>query len=177
MIEKTIRTKDIYRGKIVHLVVEEVRLPNGQTATREVVHHPGAAAVVALDDDDRVVMVRQYRKPVERVVLEIPAGKLDRGENPRDCIVRELREETGYQADTVRELVTYTPSPGYCDEVISIYLAGGLKRFEAQPDCDEFLEVELIPLEELLALIDRGEITDGKTVTGLLALFRLRARG
>jgi len=177
MEEKTISDRQIFSGKILKLHVQEVELPNGDATTREIVRHPGAAAVVAVAAAGRIVMVRQFRKPVERVLLEIPAGKLDPGEPPEQCMRRELAEETGYVAGRLEPLVSYTPSPGFCDEVLHVFLATDLRPGRANPDKDEFIEVQLMPLDELMHMVDTGGITDGKTVTALLAYDRLTRRG
>jgi len=137
-------------------------------ATRELVEHPGGVAVVALDNEQNVYMVRQFRYPFQQVVLEIPAGKLDPGEEIQVCCIRELEEETGLSADRLDYLGRFMVSPGFCKEWIHIYLARNLTVGKAHLDPDEFLEVETIPLDTLIDMIMRDEIQDGKTVIGLL---------
>lgn len=159
----------IYDGKIVHLEKWKVLLPNGKYATREIVRHVGAVAVVAVDGEGRAWMVRQYRAPLGRIMLEIPAGKLDsREEDPLSAAKRELREETGLNAARWEKLAEVVTTPGFCDERITVYLATELSAGAAQPDEDEFLDAERIPLSELYEKIARGEIHDGKTLIGLL---------
>jgi len=146
-----------------------VTLPNGKPATREVVRHVGAAAVVAMDGEGRVTLVRQYRAPIDRVLIELPAGKLDSpGEDRLKAAQRELAEETGLVAEHWTHLTDLITTPGFCDEVIGLYLATGLKRGESHPDDDEFLRVVTLPLPEAVAMARSGELTDAKTVVGLL---------
>ena len=160
--------KVVFDGKIIRLEHWTVKLPNGNLALREVACHPGASAVVALDEDNNVILVHQYRAPMHRVTLEIPAGKLAPGEDPADCAVRELEEETGLKAERMTLLTSVLTTPGFCTEKIGIYLAQGLSQGETHPDEDEFLGVVRMPLEEAINLVMRGEIRDGKTICGLL---------
>ena len=135
---------------------------------RDVVRHPGAVAIVALTDDGRICLVRQYRTSLARVTVEIPAGKLDPGEDPLTCAKRELREETGMEADQMAFLTTIATSDGFTDELIHIYMATGLRFVESDPDADEFINVDLVPLSELIDAVLDGRIEDCKTVTGAL---------
>ncbi|MBQ2696409.1 MAG: NUDIX hydrolase [Clostridia bacterium] len=166
--EKTVTTKKIFEGKVITLRYDTVLLPNGEEAGREIVEHPGGVAIVALDEEENVYLVRQYRHPFEKILLEIPAGKLNYGEDPFSCGVRELKEETGLSAKQFDFLGSFMVSPGFCREKIYIYLARGLSAGNMNLDPDEFLEVEKKPLADLLNLIMANEIEDAKTVIGIL---------
>ena len=174
MDENTIRevpfaSETIYDGKILHVERWQVTCPNGRSAVREIVVHKGAAAVVPVYPDGTTLLVRQHRVAVDRVTLEIPAGKLDSaGEDPHDCAVRELEEETGLRAGRMTLLTSLLTTPGFCTEKIAIYLAQDLSQGQTHPDEDEFLSLVRMPLEEAVAMIMRGEIRDGKTICGLL---------
>ena len=144
-------------------------LPDGRAAVREAVRHPGASAIVPVDAEGNVALVRQYRAPIAQVLLEIPAGKLDyKGEDRLEAARRELQEETGLTAENWVHLTDIVTAPGFCDEVISIYLATGLSEGEDRPDDDEFLNVVRMPMDTLMEMAARGEITDAKTLAGLL---------
>jgi len=164
---ETIERETIFEGKVVRLYLDKVLLPNGKEAEREVVLHWGAVGMVALDDEENVYLVRQYRHPVGEELIEIPAGKLDPGEEPLDCARRELMEEIGYSADEWRELTSFYTSPGFSDEMLHLFLARDLKEGVADPEEDEFLEIMHMPLQEALAMVARGEIRDSKTIVGL----------
>ena len=166
----------IFDGKILHLYRDDIRLPDGNPAEREVVRHVGAVCVIPVLDDGRVVMERQYRYPVDRVILEIPAGKLDSKDEDRlSAAKRELQEETGYTAEEWTDLGDYYPAAAYTDERISLYLAKGLKQGDRNLDEDEFLDVVAVDLEELVEDVLNGTITDGKTQAALLkAYLRLK---
>lgn len=162
-------SEEIFNGKILHLYRDTVRLPNGNAATRETIRHVGAVAVVALTDDHQVIVERQFRYPLNRVITEIPAGKLDSFTEDRLCAAkRELEEETGYTADNWISLGDYFPAAAYCDERITIYLATGLHQGARHLDEDEFLNVSLVPLDALVEDVMQGRITDGKTQVALL---------
>ena len=167
--EKILSEETAYRGKILDVHKLEVELPNGRRSTRDIVRHPGAAAVVALTETGKIVLVRQYRTAIDRVTVEIPAGKLDPGEDPLDCAKRELHEETGFRADRIRFLTSIVTSCGFCDEMIHIYLATHLEFDAPDPDDDEFVNVDLVPLSELIDAVLDGKIEDAKTVVGALA--------
>lgn len=173
--EMMVRSDRVYSGRIVQLRVDEVRLPDGRSAQREVVEHPGSVAVVALDADGAVVLVRQYRYPAGRALLEIPAGTRKPGENPLVCVTRELTEETGYTAGRIEHLIGFYVAPGFCTEYLDVYLATDLVPGVASPDEDEGIEVVRMPLDEAVARVDHGEICDGKSVIGLLVVARRMA--
>ena len=164
---ETIERETIFEGQVVRLYLDKVLLPNGKEAEREVVLHWGAVGMVALDDEDKVYLVKQYRHPVGRALIEIPAGKLGRGEEPLECARRELMEEIGYSAEEWRELTSFYTSPGFSDEKLHLFLARNLEEGVADPEEDEFLEVMHLPLQEALAMVARGEIQDSKTIVGL----------
>lgn len=168
-------TRNIYKGRVVNLNLETVTLPNGATVEIEMIHHPGAAAVVPMQDDGSVLLIRQYRHAVGGYILEIPAGKLDPGEDPRDCAARELEEEIGFRASSLEPLITFFTTPGFTDEVIHLYKATGLTPGTQSLDRDEVLDVIEMPLERAMGQIADGTIRDGKTIVGLQAVY-LRER-
>lgn len=172
--EKTVSQDIRFRGRVINLRVDNALLPNGNHATREVVEHPGGVCVAALTDQNELLFVRQFRYPYGEVLLELPAGKLDRGgENPLEAGKRELREETGAVAAHYRSLGKLYPSPGYCDEIIHLYLAQDLSFGESEPDEDEFLECERIPLDRAVEMVLQNEITDAKTQVAILKVYYL----
>ncbi len=166
--EEIVDEKLVWEGAFLSAYNVGVRLPNGKEAQRDVVRHPGAVAIVALTDDGRIVLVRQYRTALERVCLEIPAGKIDKGEDPERCAVRELEEETGVRAHKIRYLTALATSAGFCDEIIHLYMATDLEFMQAHPDEDEFVRVELMELQELINMVLDGQIEDAKTMIGAL---------
>lgn len=169
--EKQLKAEYLYKGKIVNLRIDEAELPNGKTALREVVEHPGGVCVAALTENDEIIMVRQFRYPYSELVLEIPAGKRDSAnEDPLECGKRELREETGATAKNFFSLGTLYPTPGYCGEIIWMYGATNISFGETDPDEDEFVEIEKIPLESAVQMILSGEIKDAKTQAAILKL-------
>ena len=162
-------TEDVaWTGRIFNVDRLRVELPDGRVAIRDVVRHPGAVAVVALTEDGRICLVRQYRTALSRVTVEIPAGKLAPGEDPLECAGRELLEETGMSAEKIAFLTTIATSDGFCDELIHIYMATGITFSRSDPDADEFINVDLVPLEELVDAVLDGRIEDAKTVVGAL---------
>lgn len=169
LVETFVRSKRVWSGNAVDFRVDTVRLPNGKLATREFMDHPGAVGVVPLLDRETVVMVRQYRHPVGKVTLELPAGKLDKGERPLSCVRRELAEETGYTARRIAPLINYWPTPAFANEVLHLYVAEGLKAGRMRADEDEFLECVTLPFRKAVELVRQGEIQDSKTIVGLLA--------
>ena len=173
LIEKTLEQTAVFDGVLLHVRADTALLPDGRCARREVVQHPGGVAVVAVTDDRQVLLVRQFRYPYGEVLTEIPAGKKEPGEDPLTTGMRELEEETGYRADTYTPLGVVYPTPGYCDEIIHLYMATGLRTACAHPDEDEFLEVVHCPLDEAVDRVLRGEIADAKTQIGLLKAYCL----
>ena len=166
--EKTLSSEKIFDGRILHIRRDTVLLPNGHQSTREVVDHPGGVGVLALDDQDRVLIVSQFRYPYEEILREIPAGKLEYGEDPAEAAVRELREETGAVAGSFQSLGELYPSPGYCGEIIRMYLARELSFGDTDPDEDEFLGLERVPFSQLVEQVLSGEIKDAKTIAAVL---------
>lgn len=176
--EKQIKAEYMYKGKIINLRRDEALLPDGNTAVREVIEHPGGVCVVALTEESEIMLVKQFRYPYSEETLEIPAGKRDRkDEDPLECGKRELREETGATAQNYTFLGTLYPSPGYCGEIIWMYCATGLDFGELCPDDDEFLLVEKRPLDEVVSMILSGEITDAKTQAAVLKVKILKDNG
>ena len=165
--EKTVNKNYIYRGKIVNLRCDDAELPDGKLCKREVVEHPGGAAILCVKDG-KVALVRQFRYAYGEELLEIPAGKLNLGEDPMLAAKRELEEETGLLAERLDHLLTLYPTPGYTDEKIYIYRALGVKEGRQHLDEDEFLSVVYLPVEEVIEKIKRGEIKDAKTIAALL---------
>ncbi len=175
--EKILRHVNTYKGIIVDVETDMVGLANGKTTLREVVRHPGGACVAAVTDDGRVAMVRQFRYPFREHLYEIPAGKLEPGEDPLLAAQRELSEETGLEAGRWEQLCVLYTSPGISSERLFLYLATDLRQGAAHPDANELLDVLWLPLDELLEKIDAGEIGDAKTVAGaLLAKRRLERK-
>lgn len=173
--EKQLSKEYMYEGKIINLRRDTALLPDGNTALREVVEHPGGVCVAALTDNDEILFVKQFRYPYFETVLEIPAGKRDKGnEDPLECGIRELEEETGAKAEKFIPLGELYPSPGYCGEIIWLYAATGLTFSEQHLDEDEFLTVEKIPLEKAVQMILSGEIKDAKTQAAVLKLKLLK---
>lgn len=166
--EKTISEDVAWTGRIFNVNRLRVELPDGRVALRDVVRHPGAVAVVALTDEGRICLVRQYRTAIDRVTIELPAGKLDPGEDPLDCAHRELLEETGMQAEKMAFLTSIATSDGFTDEIIHIYMATGLTFVGSDPDADEFINVDLVEVSELIDAVLDGRIEDAKTVVGAL---------
>lgn len=171
--EKTLEREQIYTGNIIKVEKLAVSLPNGKKATRDVVLHPGAAVVVPISENGELYMVRQYRKPIEQETLELPAGKLDPGEDPMVCAQRELKEETGLHAGKIRHIVSIHSTPGFCNEVLHMYLATQLTEGDSCADEDEFISFDRIPVRDLLNRVLTGEITDGKTIIGILLADRV----
>ena len=169
LLERFENSEVVYPGVIIRLEHWHVRLPNGEPALREVAVHPGASAVVALDEEGNVLLVRQHRIAVGRLTLEIPAGKKDSpDEDPLITAQRELSEETGYTAKNWRKLTALDTTPGFCTECIHIYLATGLERGQSHPDEDEFVSVTRMPLKDAVSLVMNGTLRDAKTCQGLL---------
>lgn len=174
LVEKRVKKNTVYVGKALDFCVDDVELPDGARATREYLDHPGAVGVVPILPGGVVVLVRQYRYPVGEVTLEIPAGKFDKGstESALACAARELKEETGYTAETIKPLIEYWPTPAFANEVIKMFVAEGLTPGALSPDEDEFIEKVELPLDEALELIRAGRVKDSKTMVALLAYAR-----
>ncbi|PJF28336.1 MAG: ADP-ribose pyrophosphatase, partial [Phototrophicales bacterium] len=168
MNETILRTESIYEGRVVRLVLLDVQLPNGSLARRELVRHPGAVAIVALDSAQHLLLVRQFRIAADQILLEIPAGTLEPGESPLDCAKRELQEETGFHPGRIESIGGIYVAPGYTTEFIHLFYATDLTASRLDGDADEFIEVERVPLTEALAMIERGDIIDGKSIAGIL---------
>ncbi|WP_017755667.1 NUDIX domain-containing protein [Calidifontibacillus oryziterrae] len=166
LIEKTISTNEIYNGRIIKVHLEEVELPNGEKSMREIVKHPGAVAIIALTDEKKLLLVRQFRKPLERVIYEIPAGKLEPGEEPLECVKRELAEETGYNSTSIVPVQSFYTSPGFANEIVHVFYTDQLERLDItqQLDDDEFLDAVEVTLEEAQKLIEEKKIFDAKTI-------------
>lgn len=177
LFEKTLRETTLFDGRIIRVHLDEVELPNGKHASREIVEHPGGVCVAALSDRDTLRFVRQFRYPYHKVLLELPAGKLEKGEEPLQAGLRELEEECGVQADHVISLGCVYPTVAYCSEIIYLFLATGLRRTQQHFDEDEFLEVEEISLSDAVRMVMENEITDSKTVAAVLKIARLKEEG
>lgn len=176
LVETEIASEVAFAGKLLEVRSDTVKLPNGKTGTREFVVHPGAVLVVPVLDDGRLVLERQFRYPVRRVMLEFPAGKIDAGETPLATAQRELREEAGYTARTWKPVCTVHPEIGYSTEFIDVFEASGLTHVGQQLDDGEFLEIVTMTEDQLLATYDCGGFTDGKSLAALFAWRRLRGR-
>jgi ADP-ribose pyrophosphatase len=161
--------RTVYDGKVLALHVDEVEEPGGVRATREVVRHRGSVAMLAVSADDRVILVRQYRYAVDDALWELPAGRLDPGETPEQGARRELIEEVGLEADAVEPLAVFYTTPGFCDELMHVFRASGLRQVPPRPEEDERIEPQWFELDQALAMIQRGEIKEGKTLVALLA--------
>lgn len=166
--ETVVSEQEIFKGSVIRFALREVKLENGKMAKREIVYHNGGAAVLAVDDDNNIYLVRQYRSAFEQEILEIPAGKLEKGEEPFSAAVRELEEETGFKAENITSLGEYWPTVGYCSERIHLYLAENLTSGSTNFDEDEFISLVKIPFDKAYAMCLNGEICDGKTQLAIL---------
>jgi ADP-ribose pyrophosphatase len=172
--EQPLQKQLIHKGKFLEYHLDHVQLPNGRTSTREYLHHPGAVAAVPLLPDGRIVMVRQFRYPIGQALLEIPAGKLDSGEEPLDCVRRELSEEIGFEPQTIIHLISIWTTPGFTDEIIHLYLAKDLIPLQREPDLDEFVEAVSMTRDEIFAWLDSAQVVDSKTALALSYIERHR---
>ena len=171
LIEKKISGEKVFDGVLLHVRKDTVELPNGHTSTREWIKHPGASSVIPLLPDNQIILVRQFRYPVEQVTLEVPAGKLDaEGEDPLVCAKRELSEETGYTAGKIWKLTTIATTVGFSNEMIHLYAATDLKPGKQHPDEDEFINTVKIPLTAAVELVESGKIIDAKSIISILLL-------
>lgn len=168
MIEKTIDSKVIYNGKFINLKVDTVKLPNGKESGREVVYHPGAAVVIAVTEKKEILLIRQFRYPVSEVLWELPAGKLEKNEDPLECAKRELAEETGFGAKEWQYLSRFYTAPGFSNELLHLFLASDLYTDKREADSEEFIELHKISYPKALSLISSGEINDAKTIIGIM---------
>ncbi len=168
---KVLQRTRLYQGRVFNLIVDQVEYPSGKRSVREVAEHPGGAVVLAVFSDRRILLVKQHRYPIDAVIYELPAGKLHSGEDPLTCAQRELVEETGYRARTGRKLTSIYTTPGFCSEVLHVYLATDVEksaRGQRLEEGEHGLHVQALPLDETISMIDRGEIVDGKTIVGIL---------
>ncbi|UOQ85935.1 NUDIX hydrolase [Gracilibacillus salinarum] len=168
--EKTLQSETIFNGKVISLQIDEVALPDGKTSKRELIKHPGAVAIIPVTKDNKIVFVKQYRKALEKTIIEIPAGKLEPGEKPEVTAIRELQEETGYTTEHLIYVTSFYTSPGFADEIIYLYQTETLSKLEQplETDEDEFVELIELTLEEAEALVESEEIHDAKTAYALL---------
>ncbi|MBS7650851.1 NUDIX hydrolase [Candidatus Bathyarchaeota archaeon] len=173
--EELVSSTRIYDGKIINLRVDQIKLPDGSLHQREIVEHPGAVAILPVLDDGRILLIRQYRHAVGKILLEIPAGTLAKDEDPKECARRELLEETGYMAESITELFSCYLAPGYSSERIHIYQASGLRMVGSRRDADEYIELEPVTVDEVEAMIRNRQIQDAKTIAGVT--FYLWRRG
>ncbi len=162
--EKTVSSETVYNGHIINVHVDTVAMPDGKTAFRDIVDHPGGVGILAFTDDNKIILVKQFRKPIEKAIYEIPAGKIDRGEEPLKCGIRELEEETGFKAKEFVPLGYMYPSPGFTNEVTYAFMARGLYKGTLNPDEDEYLDIEAFEIDEVKKMIMNNEINDAKTV-------------
>lgn len=174
--EKTLNSERIYEGRIINLRKDTVTVINGQSQ-REIVEHGGGAVIAAIKDDGKMLMVKQFRKPAERIMLEVPAGKLDPGEEPADAALRELKEETGYSAGAIELLTKMYPSVGYSEEVLYIYLCTRLVKGESAFDDNEAIDIEEYPIDELYKMVMNGQLADGKSQVAILMVKGLLEEG
>lgn len=165
--EEILNEKLIHKGNFMDFVNIDVKLPNGKNANRDVIKHPGACAVIAFLDSENIILVEQFRLPLNKTLLEIPAGKLNKKEDPMDCAKRELQEETGYVAKEIEYLGSIATAPGFCDEIIHLYKAWNLSLGEKNEDEDEFTSVKVLNINDLKEMIKKGKIIDGKTISVL----------
>jgi ADP-ribose pyrophosphatase len=166
--EETLSSEIIYRGRAIGVRVDQVQTPGGRVTTREIVEHADCVAIVAVDDSNNLLLVNQFRKPVEKELLEIPAGGIEPGEDPADCVRREMREETGYLPRKVERLGGFYSTPGYCTEYLYLYLATDLVPSPLQAEDTESIQLKRVPPDEITGLIDSGAICDAKSIAGLL---------
>jgi ADP-ribose pyrophosphatase len=168
LIEKPLNKKLIYKGKFTELLCDEVKLPNGNLATREYIKHPGAAAVLPFIDKENIILVKQYRYAIGKITYEIPAGRIDSGEAPLECITRELEEETGYKARKFELLLSFYPTSALSNEILHIFSAFDLEKGNFNPDEDEFVEKEIVKFKDALEMVKDGRIKDSKTIIAFL---------
>lgn len=166
--EKTLSSLNIFNGRVIKLRKDEVRLPNGKISSREIIEHPGAVVVLAVDKKNEIIMIKQFRKATEETLWELPAGTLEKGEKPIDCARRELQEETGYYSKKIDKIITYFSTPGFCNEKLTLFFAQELEKKHKNEDEDEFIQVEHVKIEDALKMIKDHMIKDAKTIIGIL---------
>ncbi|SJZ61940.1 NUDIX hydrolase [Selenihalanaerobacter shriftii] len=168
LIEEKLKSTEIYEGRILNLKIDDIKLPNDKKAKREIIEHAGGVAIVPyMKDTKEVIMVRQFRNPMEKVLLEIPAGMLEIKEEPKMAARRELEEETGYKTGDLKRIGSFYTSPGFCDEKIHLYLAQNLSKYEQNTDTDEFIEIVKLSIDELKEKLYTSEMMDAKTIIGI----------
>lgn len=167
--EKTLKSEKIYEGKLINLRVDTVELPHQKYSKREIVEHCGAVGILGITKENKIIFVKQFRKPVEEILLEIPAGKIEANEAPEDCALRELKEETGFSTNNIKKLLEFYTTPGFSNEVMHIFLATELEEGIATPDEDEDIELVYLSFDEAISKILKGEIKDSKTIISILA--------
>jgi len=168
LIEKRLSSNEVFSGKIIKVYFDDILLPSNKKATREKVCHPGAVGIVPINENNEIFLIRQYRYPVEEVLIEIPAGKLDENESPQQCAYRELREEVGATGGMLVHLTSFFTTPGFSNELLHLYLAKGFGNDENEPEDDEFLQIIKVPLDECISMVDKGIIKDAKSIIGIL---------
>jgi NTP pyrophosphohydrolases including oxidative damage repair enzymes len=168
MKEQLIKKNIIYKGKAVDFYCDDIKLQNGQPAQREYLGHPGAVAVLPFLDQSNIILVKQYRYPIGKETYELPAGKLDIGESPEDCVKRELEEETGFRAKRIEKMLNFYPSTAFSNEVLHIFAAFGLIKGQSHPDEDEFVSAVIVNFKKAVNMVKSGEIMDSKTIIALL---------
>ncbi len=172
--ERTLSSRLIYTGRAVKLRIDTVQMPSGRETTREIVEHSDCVAVIAIDAEDNILLVRQFRKSVEKELLEIPAGGIDPGEDPAQCVRREMREETGYLPQNVERLGGFFSAPGYCTEYLHLYLATNLTPSQLYAEDTESISLVRVPISQIPGLVNSGSICDAKSIAGLLTFLKYR---
>ena len=168
--EKTMKSEKLYEGKIINLRIDTVELPDKKYSKREIVEHPGGVAIVGITDENEILLVKQYRKSVDRVLLELPAGKIEVNEEPKETAFKELKEETGYSTENLEYLLEFYTSPGFSTEKVYIFLAENMEKGEQELESGEYIEVESYKIDDLIKMIKKGEIIDSKTIIGIYAI-------
>lgn len=164
LFEKTISSKTVFEGVVFDVEIKDIVTPEGRPSKREIVKHPGGACILPVDDEGNCYLVKQFRSPFEKVMLEAPAGKIEKGEEPLDCVSREITEETGFVAKNIEFVGAMAATPGYCSEIISLYIGTGLESGDANPDLNEYIATVKMPLKQAIEMADKGEIKDAKTL-------------
>lgn len=168
--EKTMKSEKLYEGKIINLRIDTVELPDKKYSKREIVEHPGGVAIVGITDENEILLVKQYRKAVDRVLLELPAGKIEVNEEPKETAFKELKEETGYSTENLEYLLEFYTSPGFSTEKVYIFLAENMEKGEQELESGEYIKVESYKIDDLIKMIKKGDIIDSKTIIGIYAI-------